>query len=51
MNPDSPKSNSDPHAELKHPPFLEPKAVGDMYIPPGQVENVKYWCLRILELR
>lgn len=42
MNPYSPKSRNEPQAELKHPPFLDPRAVGDIYTPPGHVENVKY---------
>jgi hypothetical protein len=42
INPAYPKSRSEPHAELRQPPFLDPRAVGEMYIPPGHVENVKY---------
>lgn len=30
LNPFTPKPNKDPHAELKHPPFLVPIAVGEM---------------------
>jgi hypothetical protein len=29
-NPSSPKSKNEPQAELKHPPFLDPRAVGEM---------------------
>lgn len=50
-NPFYPKCKNDPQAELKHPPFLDPNAVGEMYIPPGQVEKVKYWFLLISEFR
>ncbi len=42
INPYSPKSRKEPQAELKHPPFLDPKAVGEIQIPPGHVEKVKY---------
>jgi hypothetical protein len=49
LKPFTPKSSNDPQAELKQPPFLVPKAVGEIYIPPGQVENEKYWFLLILE--
>ena len=42
LNPLIPKPNNDPQAELKHPPFLVPIAVGEMYIPPGQVAKEKY---------
>lgn len=41
MKPYSPKSSKDPHAELMQPPFLDPKAVGEIYIPPGHVAKVK----------
>lgn len=30
LNPFIPRPSNDPHAELKHPPFLVPKAVGEM---------------------
>jgi hypothetical protein len=41
LKPYTPKSSKLPQAELRHPPFLVPIAVGEIYIPPGQVENEK----------
>jgi hypothetical protein len=41
LNPFTPSPSNDPHAALKQPPFLVPIAVGEIYIPPGQVAKEK----------